>query len=55
MRVVYGRYGTANMIDQHQAATNAIAASDPAAVEAAIRADIGDFSSLMADWDLLQL
>jgi len=55
MRVVYGRYGTANMIDQHQAATDAIAASDPVAVEAAIQADIGDCSSLMADWDRLNL
>lgn len=53
MRVVCGRYGTANMIDQHQAATDAIAASDPVAVEAAIRADIGDCANLMADWDRL--
>lgn len=47
MRVVYGRYGTANMVDKHQAATKAIAAADTDALRAAITADIADCFDLM--------
>jgi DNA-binding GntR family transcriptional regulator len=53
MRVVYGRYGTANMIDKHKAATEAIAAHDKAALHEAIKADIGDCADLMNETDLL--
>lgn len=52
MRVVYGRYGTANMVDKHKAATKAIAAGDADALEQAIRADIGDCFDLMDEVNL---
>lgn len=55
MRVVYGRYGTANMVDQHRVAIAAIAAGDAAALGAAIAADIGDCADLMQDWERLNL
>ncbi len=55
MRVVYGRYGTANLVDQHRQAIAAIAAGDSAALAAAIAADIGDCADLMQDWDRLNL
>lgn len=55
MRVVYGRYGTANMVDKHKAAAEAIAANDKAALHAAIKADIGDCADLMNETDLLTL
>ena len=51
MRVVYGRFGTASLIDQHAAATDAIAAGDAGALAEAIRGDIGDGMALMRDWD----
>jgi DNA-binding GntR family transcriptional regulator len=51
MRVVYGRYGTANMVDQHRVAIAAIAAGDAASLSAAILADIGDCADLMQDWE----
>lgn len=51
MRVVYGRYGTANLVDQHAHAIAAIEARDAPALGAAIRADIGDCEGLMRDWD----
>jgi DNA-binding GntR family transcriptional regulator len=51
MRVVYGRYGTAKMVDQHRVALAAIAAGDADALAAAIAADIGDCADLMQDWD----
>jgi DNA-binding GntR family transcriptional regulator len=54
MRVVYGRYGTANMVDQHRMAIAAIAAGDGAALAAAIAADIGDCADLMQDWERSQ-
>jgi DNA-binding GntR family transcriptional regulator len=53
MRVVYGRYGTASMADQHKAATKAIAQGDAAALRDAITADIGDCRDLMRDWEKL--
>ena len=49
MRVVYGRYGTANMVDKHQAATKAIAAKDKEALQQAIKADIADCFDLMEE------
>ena len=54
MRVVYGRYGTASMVDQHRVAIAAIAARDGLALAAAILADIGDCADLMQDWERLQ-
>jgi DNA-binding GntR family transcriptional regulator len=42
MRVVYGRVGTANLIDQHQVAIRAIAAGDAKKLGRAILADIRD-------------
>lgn len=42
MRRVYGRFGTAILIDQHERAVAAIRAGDEAALRAAIRADILD-------------
>ncbi len=53
MRVVYGRYGTASMADQHKAASKAIARADGPALREAIAADIGDCRDLMRDWDKL--
>ncbi|MEO0031100.1 MAG: hypothetical protein RIS94_858 [Pseudomonadota bacterium] len=53
MRVVYGRYGTASMIDHHKAATTAIAAGDASALREAIAGDIGDCHDLMRDWEKL--
>ncbi|KUR79830.1 GntR family transcriptional regulator [Novosphingobium sp. FSW06-99] len=53
MRVVYGRYGTANMVDQHRVAIAAIASGDAPALAAAIAADIGDCADLMQDWERL--
>lgn len=55
MRVVYGRYGTASMVDQHKVATRAIAKGDAEALHAAITADIQDCSDLMQDWERLNL
>jgi DNA-binding GntR family transcriptional regulator len=55
MRVVYGRYGTANLVDQHRQAIAAIASGDGPALAAAITADIGDCADLMRDWDRLNL
>lgn len=50
MRVIYGRYGTANLVDQHRAALAAIEAGDAEALRQAIAADIGDGASLF-DWE----
>ena len=47
MRVVYGRYGTANLIDQHHRAMEAIAARDPDALRHAIASDIADGMGLI--------
>lgn len=42
MRVVYGRVGTANLVDQHQVAIRAIGAGDAKRLGRAILADIRD-------------
>jgi DNA-binding GntR family transcriptional regulator len=42
MRVVYGRFGTAQLVDQHQLAIKAIEARDAAALAQAIASDIED-------------
>ncbi|MEI9984359.1 MAG: GntR family transcriptional regulator [Aliidongia sp.] len=42
MRVVYGRFGTANLIDQHQVALRAIEKKDADALAKAIASDIED-------------
>jgi len=47
MRVVYGRYGTANLIDQHRVALDAIEAGDEASLRAAIASDISDGMGLI--------
>jgi DNA-binding GntR family transcriptional regulator len=47
MRVVYGRYGTANLVDQHQIALAAVAARDETALRAAIASDIADGMGLI--------
>jgi DNA-binding GntR family transcriptional regulator len=52
MRVVYGRYGTANLIDQHLAATEAIAKGDAEALRRAIAGDIGDGMNLIRESEL---
>lgn len=47
MRVVYGRYGTAGLIDQHQRAMTAIIVRDETALHAAVHADIADGMGLI--------
>jgi len=47
MRVVYGRYGTANLVDQHRIALDAIAAQDAEALRRAIASDIADGMGLI--------
>jgi len=47
MRVVYGRFGTANLVDQHRIALEAIEARDAAALERAIASDIADGMGLI--------
>jgi DNA-binding GntR family transcriptional regulator len=47
MRVVYGRYGTANLIDQHRVALEAIEARDAAGLRRAIASDIADGMGLI--------
>jgi DNA-binding GntR family transcriptional regulator len=47
MRVVYGRYGTANLVDQHRRALDAIAARDAGELRDAIASDIADGMGLI--------
>ena len=47
MRVVYGRFGTANLIDQHALALEALSIGDEAALRQAIRGDIADGMGLI--------
>lgn len=47
MRVVYGRYGTANLVDQHRIALDAIASGDAGALRSAIASDIADGMGLI--------
>jgi len=47
MRVVYGRVGTANLVDQHEVALQAIRAGDAAKLGRAILADIRDGMGLI--------
>jgi DNA-binding GntR family transcriptional regulator len=47
MRVVYGRFGTANLVDQHQVALRAIRERSAARLKRAIRADIRDGMGLI--------
>ncbi len=48
MRVVYGRVGTARLVDQHQQALDAITRGDAEGLREAIRADIADGQDLIA-------
>jgi len=52
MRVVYGRFGTANLVDQHRIALDAISRRDPDALRQAIASDIADGMGLIgfASW-----
>lgn len=52
MRVVYGRYGTAKLVDQHRVALDAIEAGDAEALRRAIASDIADGMGLIGrgDW-----
>jgi DNA-binding GntR family transcriptional regulator len=47
MRVVYGRVGTANLVDQHRIALDAIEARDPEGLRRAIASDIADGMGLI--------
>jgi DNA-binding GntR family transcriptional regulator len=47
MRVVYGRFGTAKLVDQHRIALDAIAAGDARALHDAIASDIRDGMGLI--------
>ncbi len=47
MRVVYGRYGTAKLVDQHRVALDAIEARDGDALRRAIASDIADGMGLI--------
>lgn len=47
MRVVYGRFGTVNLVDQHTIALEAIETKDAAALENAIALDIRDGMGLI--------
>lgn len=47
MRVVYGRFGTANLVDQHRIALAAIEARDAEALRRAIASDIADGMGLI--------
>jgi DNA-binding GntR family transcriptional regulator len=48
MRVVYGRVGTVNLVDQHALALEAISRRDEAMFREAIRADIADARALIS-------
>ena len=47
MRVVYGRFGTTNLVDQHRIALEAIEARDADALRRAIASDISDGMGLI--------
>ena len=47
MRVVYGRFGTANLVDQHRVAIACIEAGDAKGLRAAISTDISDGMGLI--------
>lgn len=47
MRVVYGRVGTAALVDQHQQALDAIARGDAEGLRTAVAADIADGQALI--------
>jgi DNA-binding GntR family transcriptional regulator len=49
MRVVYGRFGTAGLIDQHRLALDAIEARDELALRRAIASDIADGMGLIGN------
>ena len=55
MRVVYGRFGTSNLVDQHVLALDAIEAGDEEALAAAIHQDIADGMGLIGRTGLVDL
>lgn len=52
MRIVYGRFGTAQLVDQHAAATDAIADGDAERLRTAIAGDIRDGMNLLRGAEL---
>ena len=55
MRVVYGRFGTSNLIDQHVLALDAIEKNDEDALASAIHQDIADGMGLIGRSGLADL
>lgn len=55
MRVVYGRFGTSNLVDQHLLALEAIERGDEEALAAAIHQDIADGMGLIGRTGLADL
>ncbi|HUG61344.1 MAG TPA: GntR family transcriptional regulator [Methylomirabilota bacterium] len=49
MRMIYGRVGTAGLLDHHKRAMDAIAVGDSAALSEAIRADISEGMTLIRE------
>jgi DNA-binding GntR family transcriptional regulator len=49
MRMIYGRVGTAGLLDHHKGALSAIAANDAAALSEAIRLDIREGMTLIGE------
>ncbi|SFN99112.1 DNA-binding transcriptional regulator, GntR family [Cohaesibacter marisflavi] len=49
MRLVYGRHGTANLIDQHKQAIDALQQGDSAALRTAISEDVHQGTLLLSD------
>jgi DNA-binding GntR family transcriptional regulator len=47
MRVVYGRFGTANLVDQHRVAIACLEARDAEGLRQAISTDISDGMGLI--------
>jgi DNA-binding GntR family transcriptional regulator len=47
MRMIYGRVGTAGLVDHHKSALDAIAAGDAAGLSDAIRLDIREGMTLI--------
>lgn len=55
MRHVYGRWGTAHLVDQHHVALDCIAQRDPEGVRRAIAADIADGMGIIGRSALIEM